>query len=161
MKLDALANLEGNRQAVARRCPALCHVADDLRIVLRIESQQGAVMRCHRMKHTERRFTVSIVRRRRFADRKDQLPARPRRFSGDRRPVERKHQPESDNPKYKTESRQSVNPSSHLCDLVSLFHLDLRDRANMRDSAKQSQDRCLIAILTSRALDETPASTYS
>src|SRR6516165_3907231 len=64
MKLNSFANLEGISQCILRDRPALGDIADNLGVILRIESQQRAVVRRDRMEHGKRGFTVTIVGRR-------------------------------------------------------------------------------------------------
>src|SRR5262245_978181 len=63
MKRNSLANLEGISERILRDRPAFRHVTDYFRIILWIEPKQCAVVRRHWVKHGERSFPVTIVRR--------------------------------------------------------------------------------------------------
>ena len=73
VKFDAFAETECGRQAVSRERPALGNIADDFRIVLRIEAEQRAVMRalpdvaCRKLFRDVRQTTVEVRRRQRQA----------------------------------------------------------------------------------------------
>ena len=61
MEQDIGAQLEGIGQPIGRNGPRLGQIADDFRIIRRVEFEQGGIMRRDRVEKSERGVAVAVV----------------------------------------------------------------------------------------------------